>query len=116
MTDSAGALPATVSRRLGTGRSRDVQRILAAGLLLVGAFAIWLMVFFGTAYAAVRLVEAVEGDTSECWSSQCAVLGEFQDDHDLLAVIVMGLLAALPAAAFLWRAWPRFPSRAGEPS
>ena len=84
--------------------------------MLAVAVAIWVAVFFGGAYALVWLIETFEGDTSECWWAECGTFGELLDDHDLLAAIVLGLLAALPAAAVLWKARGRFANRSPEPS
>jgi hypothetical protein len=79
--------------------------------VLAGAGAIWAAAFFAISYGFVRLVDAVEGDTSECSNADCGFLGRIQTDHDLLAVIVFAALAALLAGIFLWRAWPRRETR-----
>jgi hypothetical protein len=78
---------------------------------LAGAGAIWAAAFFAISYGFARLVDAVEGDTSECSNAHCRFLGRIQTDHDVLAVIVFAALAALPAGIFLWRAWPRRAAR-----
>jgi hypothetical protein len=93
-----------------------VQRFSAAALLVAAAIVLWLATFYASAYALVWLVEAVEGDTSECWSSQCGTLGELIDDHDLLGVVLLAFLAALPAAALLWKARARLADRDAEAS
>lgn len=77
-----------------------MRKIGVAGLVLAAAAAIWLAVFFGGAYAPVRLAEAKEGDISECDRAECGALGEFLDEHDLLGVIVLASLAALVSFAF----------------
>jgi hypothetical protein len=83
-----------------------------AGVLAV-AVAVWLAVFFGGAYALVRLTEAHEGDISECNVGQCGMWGEFLDNHDLLATLLLAVLAALPGCALIW--W-RFANRNAKPS
>ena len=79
--------------------------------VLAGCGAIWAAAFFAISYGFVRLVDAVEGDTSECSNADCGFLGRIQTDHDLLAVIVFAALAALLAGIFRWRAWPRRETR-----
>ena len=76
-------------------------------LIVAGAGAIWVTAFFAISYGFVRLVDAIEGDTSECSNADCGLLGRIQTDHDVVAVIVFAALAALPAGIFLWRGWPR---------
>ena len=85
-------------------------------LLLATAGAIWAVAFFAVAYTAVRLVEALEGDTSECWSGSagCGFLARAETDHDLFAVIVFGAVALVPACVFAWRAWPRLACRSAR--
>lgn len=86
--------------------------------MLATAGAIWVVTFFALAYAAVWLVEALEGDTSECWSGSagCGFLARAETDHDLFAVIVFGAVALVPACLFAWRAWPRFVDRSARPA
>jgi hypothetical protein len=88
-----------------------MTRLGRRSLVVAAAGAIWAAVFFAIAYAFVRVVDAVEGDTSECSNADCGFLGRLETDHDLLAVIVFAAVAALPAAIFLWRAWPRRTTR-----
>jgi hypothetical protein len=76
--------------------------------VVVAAFAVWLAVFFGSAWLIVWLIETFEGETSECWSSECGRFGEFIDDHDLLGTALLALFAALPASVLLWKARRRF--------
>jgi hypothetical protein len=88
-----------------------MRSVVAGSLLLAGTVAIWLACFYGGAYAFLWFVHAREGDTSECYKGECGPLGEFLDNHDLIAVLILALLAALPACAFLWRARSRFANR-----
>jgi len=85
-----------------------MRRAVAAIAVAAAAATVWLAVFLGGGYAVVRFAEAREGDISECDRGQCGTLGEFLDDHDLLAVSVLALVAALPAAVLLWRGRGRF--------
>jgi hypothetical protein len=84
-----------------------MTRLGKRSLVVAAAAAIWAAAFFAIAYGFVRLVDAVEGDTSECSNADCGFLGRIETDHDLLAVIVFAALSAVPAAVFLWWAWPR---------
>ena len=77
-------------------------------IVVVAAFAVWLAIFFGSAWLIVWLIETFEGETSECWSGQCGRFGEFIDDHDLLATVLLAVFAALPASVVLWKARHRF--------
>ena len=78
-----------------------MPRWFAAAGLFAAAVAVWLTVFFGGAYAVVWFIEIFEGDMSECWWAECGTFGEFLDNHDRLATLLLGFLAALPALAFL---------------
>ena len=78
---------------------------------MVAAVAIWLTLFFGGAYALVQLVERFEGDISECDRGECGRFGEFLDEHDLIAVILLALVAAAPAIPLLWKARGRLAGR-----
>jgi hypothetical protein len=84
-----------------------MTRLPRQSLAVAAAGAIWAAAFFAIAYGFARLVDAVEGDTSECSNADCGFLGRVATEHDLLAVIVFAALATVPAAVFLWRAWPR---------
>lgn len=84
-----------------------MRRYVAAAGLAAASVAIWLTVFFGGAYALVRLLERLEGGDSECGRAECGRFGEFLDEHDLLAVILLALIAAVPAVLLLWKARSR---------
>ena len=72
--------------------------------VLVAAASVSVTLFFGIAWTTVFLIETFEGETSECWSGQCGRFGELVTNHDLLAVTAIAVVAALPAAAVLWKA------------
>jgi hypothetical protein len=74
-----------------------------------------LAVFFGGAYALVWLAEATEGDVSECDRGECGVLGELLDEHDLIALLVLALIAAVPAV-LVWTGCGRFARRGAQRS
>jgi hypothetical protein len=93
-----------------------VRKWVAAAGLLTAAVVIWLTIFFGGAYAVVWLVETFEGEISECGRGECERFGEFLDDHDLLAVVLLAFVAASPAVPLLWKARRRFANRDANPS
>lgn len=93
-----------------------VHRLGAAALLIVGAVALSLVTFFATAATVVWLVETFEGEISECNRGQCGMFGEFLDNHDLVAVIVLAVFAALPGSALLWMGRSRLTSYLGKSS
>ena len=92
-----------------------MQRFVAAAPLVAAAVLLWFATFYGVGWTVVWLVETYEGDTSECWWAECGTFGEFLDDHDLFAVIVLGVVAALPPAAVLWKGRSVFAGRTATP-
>ena len=92
-----------------------MQRVSAAAVVIASAVVLSLATFFGAAAAVVWLVESFEGEISECHRGRCGAFGELLDDHDLLAVIVLGVVAAVPGIALLWAARRRLSGSFAKP-
>ena len=64
--------------------------------------------FLAIGNGVIWVIETYEAHSaSECDRGECGAFGEHVDDHGLVFVTAVGLLAALPSAALLWATRPR---------
>jgi hypothetical protein len=80
-----------------------VQRVFAPALLFAAAAALWLAVFLAIGNGVIWVIQTYEENSaSECDRGECGTFGEIVDDHSLVFVIAVGLVAVLPSATLLW--------------